>query len=155
MDIREQNAWRRIEDIHSDICWQAGSFFHSQDSPEHNCFGECKITIRLILLLSQQQSRLNVSHIVLALNYFTVVCNANFVIVELVIFSRDRFYNLCKDEKYTVWFIFVYRSFAKFALFRNQNDEVFCLFGWPKVSLYHWAKWLSFDKLDPNSFLGF
>ena len=60
--------------------------------------------------------------------FLTVVCNEKLVVVELVIFPRVKYYWLCKDGTFTVWFNFVQRRYARLSLFWNQTDKVFRFF---------------------------
>ena len=60
--------------------------------------------MRIIVPLSYPQSGVNALHIVIALNYFTPVCNRISVFVEMVIFAMVKVGNFPKDELIAVYF---------------------------------------------------
>ena len=50
------------------------------------------------MLLSYPQSGVNALHIVIALKYFTLVCNLISVLVEVVILAMVKIDNFCKNK---------------------------------------------------------
>ena len=56
------------------------------------------VPMRWIVLLSYAQLGVNALHIVIALNYFTLVCNLITVLVDLVIFAMVKVDNFCKNK---------------------------------------------------------
>ena len=56
------------------------------------------------MLLSYAQLGVNALHIVIALNYFTLVCNLITVLVDLVIFAMVKVDNFCKNKLIDVQF---------------------------------------------------
>ena len=50
------------------------------------------------MLLLYPQSVLNALHIMIALSYFTFVCNVISVLVEMVNFATVKFDNICKNK---------------------------------------------------------
>ena len=62
--------------------------------------------------------------------------------------------NFCKNNLTAVQFKLFEGNMQKF-LFPNRNDKRICLFGCSMISLWWWAKRLSFDFVDPMSTLDF
>ena len=58
--------------------------------------------MRIKVLLSYQQSGVNALHIVIALDYFTLVCNVLSVLVEIVNFTMVKVDNFCKNKMIAV-----------------------------------------------------
>ena len=54
------------------------------------------------MLLSYPQTGVNALHIVIALNYFTLVCNVISFLVEMLKFTMVKVGNYCKDKMITV-----------------------------------------------------
>ena len=53
--------------------------------------------MRIIVLLSYPQSGVNALHIVIALTFFTLVCNLKTVLVEMVTFAIVKVDNFCRE----------------------------------------------------------
>ena len=58
--------------------------------------------MKIIVLLSYPQSRVNALHIVIALDFFTLVCNVISVLVEMVNFTMVKVDNFCKNKLISV-----------------------------------------------------
>ena len=54
--------------------------------------------MRIIVLLLKPQSGVNALHTVIALNYFTLVCNVISVLVKMVNFAMAKIDNFCKNK---------------------------------------------------------
>ena len=54
--------------------------------------------MRIIVLLSYPQSGVNALHIVIALKYFTLVCNVKSVLVKMVNFAMVKVDIYCKKK---------------------------------------------------------
>ena len=67
-----------------------------QSFSEHIVFEQNTFPISLLVLLSYQQSGVNVLYIVISLKCFTFVCNVISVLVEVVDFAMVKLYNLFK-----------------------------------------------------------
>ena len=60
-------------------------------------------SLRLIVILSCPKSRMNALHVVIALNYFTLVCNVVSVLVEMAILVTVKVDNFSKDNLIAVY----------------------------------------------------
>ena len=70
--------------------------------PEKFVFGQYTSPMRTIVLLSYSESRVNVLHIIIALDYFTLVCKVISVLVEVVNFAMVKVKNFCKKKMIAV-----------------------------------------------------
>ena len=86
------------------------------------------------MLLSYPRSGVNAPHIVIDLNYFTLVCNVISVLVEMVNFALVKVDNFCKNKLIAVKFQLFHGKYAKIVVL-NRNDKRFCLFGCSVISL--------------------
>ena len=77
-------------------------FLCTKSFPEHFLFGQCTLSVRLIMLLSYWQSRLIVLHIVIALTYITLVCNLFLVLVQVLVFPIVKVEDFFNFELITV-----------------------------------------------------
>ena len=103
--------------------------------------------MRILVLLSYPQSGVNALHVVVALNYFTLVCNEKSIFVEMMNFAMVKVDTLSGRINWLPWSSNSLMEKTQKMLFPKQHDKRICLFGW--------AKRLSFDFVDPISILGF
>ena len=61
-------------------------------------FGQDTSPMKITVQLSYPQTGVNALHIVIALNYFTLVCNVISVLVEMVIFTMVKVDNFYKNK---------------------------------------------------------
>ena len=90
--------------------------------------------MKIIVLMSYPQSGVNAVHIVIALNYFTVVCNVISVPVQMVIFATAEVDKFCKNKLIAVLFKFL-KGNSQDWLFSIRNDKRNCLFGCSMIYL--------------------
>ena len=89
-----------LEDIDSCFCREIEKkiFLCTQGVSEHIVFGQCTYPITLKMLLSDRESGANALHIIIALNYFTLVCNVISVLVQVGSLVMDKVNNFCKNK---------------------------------------------------------
>ena len=90
--------------------------------------------MRIIVLVSYPQSRVDALHIVIALNYFTLVCDVVSVPVEMVNVTMVKVDNFCKNKLIAVQFK-LFEVNTQALLFPNRNDKRICLIGCSMISL--------------------
>ena len=89
----------RIADIDNRFCRGIEkSFCAGKVLPEHFVFGQYTSPLRIIVLSSYPQSGVNALQIVIALNYFTFVCNVISVLVEMVNLAMAKVDSFCKNK---------------------------------------------------------
>ena len=88
----------RIADIDNRFCRVIEKSLCRQSLPEHFVFGQYTSPMIIIVLMSYPQSMVNALHIVIAINYFTFVCNVISVLVEVVNFAMVKVDNFCKNK---------------------------------------------------------
>ena len=73
-------------------------FLCRQSLPKHFVFGPYTSPMKTLSLLSYPQSGVNTLHIVIALNYFTLVSNLISVLVEVVNFAMVKVDNFSENR---------------------------------------------------------
>ena len=77
--------------------------------------------MRIIVLLSYQQSGVNALHIVIALKNVTPVSNKKSILVEMIDFTVTQVENFCKNELITVMFKLFEGKDASLVLFKLER----------------------------------
>ena len=77
--------------------------------------------MRIIVLLSCQQSGLNALHIVIALKNVILVSNKKSILVDMFEFAITQVDNFCKKELITVFFRLFDGKDAKLVLFKPER----------------------------------
>ena len=72
------------------------------------------------MLLSCAQSGLNALHIVIALNYFTLVCNVISVRVEMVKCTMVKVDSFCKKKLIALLFKLFERKYARIVVSKSE-----------------------------------
>ena len=97
------------------------SFLFKQSLPQHFVVGKYTSPMKLILLLSYPQSGVNVLHIAIALNYFTLVCNVTSVLVEMVKFEMVKNDIFRKNKKIAVYFKLFDGKYASIVVSKSEQ----------------------------------
>ena len=92
--------------------------------------------MRIIVLLSYPQSRVNALHIVIALKSATLVSNKNSILVEMFDFAVTQGDNFCKNENELITVLFKLSDGRDTTLvfFSHRNDNRICLFKFSTIS---------------------
>ena len=73
------------------------------------------------MLLLYSQSRVNALHIVIALNYFTFLCNVIWVLVDMVNFTIVKVDIFCKNILIAVLFKLFDRKYARILVSKSER----------------------------------
>ena len=84
-------------------------------------FGHYTSPMRVIVLLSHPQLGVNALNIVIALSYFTLVCNVRSVLVELVNFAMVKIDSFCTIKLIAVYFKLFDGKYARIVVSKSER----------------------------------
>ena len=111
----------RIADIDSCFCREFEKFFVHANFIRTHCIWKYTSPKKIRVLLSFPQSGVNALHIVIAVNFFTLVCNVISVLVEMVLFTMVKIDTFCKIKLIPVYFKLFDEKYARIVVSESER----------------------------------